>query len=126
MTPHEKENAQDSLLSAFCEGWKSATGMDPEYGKDFGDLFGETLVAGYSNEEDARQLGISRAKHLTEDEQNTLLNIATATRVNFDEIDEAESLIRRGFVRKDWRRNDMSGEAIVLTERGIEAVKHLT
>lgn len=72
MNAKEREAAQETLLQNFCEGWKSVTGRDPVYGTDFGDLFTETLVAGYSTDEDAYQLGIARARASMADEIENL------------------------------------------------------
>jgi hypothetical protein len=72
MNAKDRENSQEMLLTNFCEGWKSVTGKDPVYGTDFGDLFTETLVAGYSTDEDAYQLGQTRARASMADEIENL------------------------------------------------------
>jgi hypothetical protein len=68
-----------------------------------------------------------RNMKLTKIQKKALTTIATSTRTNFAEIGgrTLTPLIRAGLVKKDWHKNDASGEAVVLTDSGVELVKGL-
>lgn len=61
----------------------------------------------------------------TEKQNNALVAIATSTRTNLKDIGARTftALQKKRLVRKDWNRNDASGERVVLTEAGREVFK---
>lgn len=64
---------------------------------------------------------------LTNAQKEALVTIATSARVNFADIGgrTCTRLVKTGLVKKDWHKNDASGERVVLTEAGSAVVKGL-
>ena len=56
---------------------------------------------------------------LTTNQLNALHTVATAPRTNLADLGRTgASLLKRGLVKKDWGKNDASGERVVLTTEG--------
>lgn len=84
-------------------------------------------IVGAESETRTSSLKERKNMKLTNAQKEALVTIATSTRVNFADIGgrTCTPLIKAGLVKKDWHKNDASGERVVLTEAGSAVVKGL-
>lgn len=63
---------------------------------------------------------------LTKNQANALYKIGSSPRTNLADLGPTGvTLIARGLLRKDWRRNDAAGESLVLTQAGRESLQEI-
>lgn len=61
---------------------------------------------------------------LTKNQLEAIYTVGTQTRTNLAELGRTgTSLLKRDLAKKDWNKNDASGERVVLTEAGSEVFK---